>query len=119
MVVSALTDALSSFVQLMPLLIRGLEVPDADVRANVIETLHASASAKEKDNDNDTGRNVFAEHTSTLVSAMIKNSDFKKMHSVVRCLIFLVISNHLILYFEARSSGGIAFSWTNPLCGSL
>lgn len=69
---------------LMPLLIRGLELPDPDVRVNVIDTLFASASSKEAANQEakPEDRNVFAEHISTLIAATLKNSDAKSMSAV-------------------------------------
>ena len=51
--------------QLMPLLLRGLDLPDNEIRASVIDTLHAAAvsSSGEKDNA------IVAEHASSLLFA--------------------------------------------------
>ena len=65
--------------QLMPLLLRGLDLPDNEIRASVIDTLHAAAvsSSGEKDNA------IVAEHASSLVSTMLKNCLVSQMPSVV------------------------------------
>ena len=54
--------------QLMPLLLRSLEIPDMDVRAGAIDAL---LSISEEDSMRQT---AIAEHVSTLVSTMIKNA---------------------------------------------
>ena len=63
----------------MPLLLRGLDLPDNEIRASVIDTLHAAAvsSSGEKDNA------IVAEHASSLVSTMLKNCLVSQMPSVV------------------------------------
>ncbi|KZP21037.1 ARM repeat-containing protein [Athelia psychrophila] len=60
---------------LMPLLIRGLGLPDAKIRADVIETLLA-AVGKEPTEDPS-----ISEHASTLVSAMLNNCITAEMAS--------------------------------------
>ena len=66
----------------MPLLLRGLDLHDYEIRAGVIDTLLAAAeggsSSKEKESS------ILAEHASSLVSMMLKNSMIKDMPSVVR-----------------------------------
>ena len=65
----------------MPLLLRGLDLPDHEIRAGVIDTLLATAegsTSKTKEN------NILAEHASSLVSTMLKNSMVQAMPSVVR-----------------------------------
>lgn len=62
----------------MPLLIRGLGLPDAKIRADVIETLLA-AVGKEPTEDPS-----ISEHASTLVSAMLNNCITAEMASTVR-----------------------------------
>lgn len=64
--------------QLMPLLLRGLELPDNEIRASVIDTLQAAATSAGKDNT------LLAEHAASLVSTMLKNSLVARMPSVVR-----------------------------------
>ena len=63
----------------MPLLLRGLDLPDNEIRASVIDTLHAAAvsSSGEKDNA------IVAEHASSLVSTMLRNCLVSQMPSVV------------------------------------
>ncbi|EJF59029.1 ARM repeat-containing protein [Dichomitus squalens LYAD-421 SS1] len=61
---------------LMPLLLRGLELPDNEIRAGVIETLQAAATSDDKEN------NIVTEHAASLVSTMLKNSLVSQMPSV-------------------------------------
>ena len=61
----------------MPLLLRGLELPDNEIRAGVIETLQAAATSGDKEN------NAISEHAASLVSTMLKNSLVSQMPSVV------------------------------------
>ncbi|KAI0642252.1 ARM repeat-containing protein [Trametes meyenii] len=61
---------------LMPLLLRGLELPDNEIRASVIDTLQAAATSSGKDNS------LLAEHASSLVSTMLKNSTVAQTPSV-------------------------------------
>lgn len=74
---------LTRVVQLLPLLIRGLDLPDPHIRASVIDTLYASASATSKDSKTPE-QGAVSEHASTLVSAMLKNARVKENPSVVR-----------------------------------
>lgn len=66
----------------MPLLLRGLDLPDAEIRANVIDTLLAVADPAAKSKSN--GSFVSA-HATSLVTTMLKNSMAREMPSVV-CL---------------------------------
>lgn len=50
----------------MPLLIRGLDLPDVGIRTDIINTLLAVADSG--------AQGSTAEHSSTLVSVMLKNS---------------------------------------------
>ncbi|KAG6869217.1 hypothetical protein C0993_009080 [Termitomyces sp. T159_Od127] len=61
---------------LMPLLLRGLELPDFDIRADVIDTLLAAAEGDTSD------KNLIAEHAPALVTYMLKNSVVKEMPSI-------------------------------------
>lgn len=63
----------------MPLLLRGLDLPDHEIRANVIDTLLAVADTSSKDKNA-----IVAEHASSLVSTMLRNSVAREMPSVVR-----------------------------------
>jgi DNA repair/transcription protein MET18/MMS19 len=64
--------------QLMPLLLRGLDLPDSEIRANVIDTLLAVADPEAK-----TSNSIVSEHAASLVSTMLRNSLVKDMPSVV------------------------------------
>lgn len=66
-------------LQLMPLLLRGLNLPDAEIRTNVIDTLLTVADPASK-----TSGSIVAEHASSLVATMLKNSMVRQMPSVVR-----------------------------------
>ncbi|KAI0831813.1 ARM repeat-containing protein [Trametes gibbosa] len=70
---STYTDQMAS---LIPLLLRGLELPDNEIRASVIDTLQAAAASSGKDNS------LLAEHAASLVSTMLKNSLVVQMPSV-------------------------------------
>ncbi|KAG5340290.1 hypothetical protein C0989_002306 [Termitomyces sp. Mn162] len=61
---------------LMPLLIRGLELPDFEIRADVIDTLLATAEGDASD------QNLISEHAPALVTYMLKNSVVKEMPSI-------------------------------------
>jgi len=63
---------------LIPLLLRGLDLPDVDIRGNVIETLIAVAE------DESPEKNIVSEHSATLVNLMLKNSKVEETSSVVR-----------------------------------
>ena len=73
----------------MPLLLRGLDLPDAEIRVNVIDTLLAVADPTAK-NSND----IVSEHASSLVATMLKNGTARDMPSVV-CLSLQGVQNHL------------------------
>ncbi|TFK26217.1 ARM repeat-containing protein [Coprinopsis marcescibilis] len=57
----------SELPSLVPLLIRGLELPDPQIRNNVIETFLAAAEGDSPE------KSLISEHASTLVSAMLRN----------------------------------------------
>jgi DNA repair/transcription protein MET18/MMS19 len=61
----------------MPLLIRGLDLPDHDIQANIINTLADATEGNPEESS------IMAEHASTLVSTMLKNTMFHEMPSVV------------------------------------
>ncbi|KAH9930313.1 ARM repeat-containing protein [Fomitopsis serialis] len=66
---------------LMPLLLRGLDLPDFEIRASVIDTLLATAESSSSSSKT-TENNIIAEHASSLVSTMLRNSMVKDMPSV-------------------------------------
>lgn len=66
----------------MPLLLRGLDLPDYEIRASVIDTLLATAEGASLSTTKETS--TLAEHASSLVSTMLKNSMIEDMPSVVR-----------------------------------
>jgi hypothetical protein len=88
----------------MPLLLRGLDLPDFDIRANVIATLLAAAVG-EKDKNQDGESSVVSEHANTLTTAMLKNSMIVHAPSVVSSLMSRNCSSfeHAL---EARSHSG-------------
>ncbi|KAF5383772.1 hypothetical protein D9615_003569 [Tricholomella constricta] len=61
---------------LMPLFLRGLDLPDFDIRADVIDTFLAAAECDASE------RSLVSEHASTLVTYMLKNSMVDEMPSV-------------------------------------
>ncbi|KAF8517882.1 ARM repeat-containing protein [Hysterangium stoloniferum] len=58
--------------ELMPLLLRGLDLPDMEIRADVIETLHSAT--KDTGAVGETVQNAVSEHAGSLVTAMLKNA---------------------------------------------
>ena len=70
----------------MPLLLRGLDLPDNEIRASVIETLLATApdTSASSSGAKDGAANSVTAHASSIVTTMLKNSTFAKMPSVVR-----------------------------------
>ncbi|EPT02988.1 hypothetical protein FOMPIDRAFT_1142982 [Fomitopsis schrenkii] len=77
---------------LMPLLLRGLDLPDYEIRASVIDTLLATAEGSSSSATKESS--ILAEHASSLVSTMLKNSTVKDMPSVrvrISALRFLAV----------------------------
>ncbi|KAF8489304.1 ARM repeat-containing protein [Gautieria morchelliformis] len=58
--------------KLMPLLLRGLDLPDVDMRVDVIKTLQSTA--RDGATSGDTVQAAVSEHAASLVTAMLKNS---------------------------------------------
>ncbi|KAI8996433.1 ARM repeat-containing protein [Trametes punicea] len=82
---------------LMSLLLRGLDLPDNEIRASVIDILQAAAASGWKEKDN----TLVAEHASSLVSTMLKNSIVSNMPSVrvrVAALRFLATLPSVVRY---------------------
>jgi DNA repair/transcription protein MET18/MMS19 len=61
----------------MPLLLRGLNLPDNEIRAGVIDTLLATTDPNGKDNE------LVSRYASSLVTAVLKNAKAKDMPSPV------------------------------------
>jgi DNA repair/transcription protein MET18/MMS19 len=59
-------------LQLMPLLLRGLSLPDSTLRAGVIDTLLSAAQA-DVDSGAKTEGNIITEHAASLTSIMLQN----------------------------------------------
>lgn len=78
------------FQQLIPLLLRGLELSDNAIRNNVIDTFLAAAEGESPE------KNLVSEHSSTLVNSMLKNSKLEELSSTVSSLTktYLDLSNH-------------------------
>ncbi|KDQ18893.1 hypothetical protein BOTBODRAFT_28377 [Botryobasidium botryosum FD-172 SS1] len=71
---------------LMPLLLRGLDLPDVEMRANVVETLISISTDETKE------PGLISEHASTIVTALLKNclpndmSSTRLRVAALRCL---------------------------------
>lgn len=61
----------------MPLLLRGLSLPDNEIRAGVIDTLIATTDPNSKDNE------LVSKYASSLVTVMLKNAKAGEMSSSV------------------------------------
>ena len=73
----------------MPLLLRGLDLPDAEIRANVLDTLLAVADPASK-----ASTDAVAEHAASLVATMLRNSAVREMPSVVRPGVCVVVGEY-------------------------
>ena len=75
-------------LQLMPLLLRGLTLPDPTLRAGVIDTLLSAAQADiEAETMTAKEGNVISEHAVSLSNAMLQNSVVAEMPDTVRASI--------------------------------
>ncbi|KJA28181.1 hypothetical protein HYPSUDRAFT_130307 [Hypholoma sublateritium FD-334 SS-4] len=80
---------------LIPLLLRGLDLPDADIRSNVIDTFLAAAEGESP------GKSLISEHSVTLVNSMLKNSKVGEMTSTkvrVAALRYLAVLPNIVRY---------------------
>ena len=69
----------------MPLLLRGLALPDPTLRAGVIDTLLSAAQADvEAESKTASEGSVVSEHAGSLTNAMLQNSAAAEMPDVVR-----------------------------------
>lgn len=66
-----------AFHKLIPLLLRVLDLPDADIRGNVIDTFIAVAEGESPE------KNMVQEHSATLVNLMLKNGKVEETPLVV------------------------------------
>ncbi len=62
----------------MPLLLRGLDLPDADIRASVIDALFDAARSGEA-----LEQSIISEHATSLVNAMLRNCMMDQTPSAV------------------------------------
>ncbi|TFY64788.1 hypothetical protein EVG20_g5838, partial [Dentipellis fragilis] len=87
---------------LIPLLLRGLELPDAEIRANVIETFLSAAQADVEANVKISKEgSLISGHSSTLVSTMLRNSSAKEMPNArvrIAALKYLAIIPQIVRY---------------------
>ncbi|KIJ55124.1 hypothetical protein M422DRAFT_23773 [Sphaerobolus stellatus SS14] len=65
--------------KLMPFLLRGLDLPDLSMRADVIETL--SSAAEDKTSSSEAIKAAVSEHAPSLITAMIKNGQLQEVSS--------------------------------------
>ncbi|GBE89610.1 MMS19 nucleotide excision repair [Sparassis crispa] len=82
---------------LMPLLLRGLDLPDAEIRSNVIDTLLAAAQSGAKETES----SIVSEHAASLVSTMLRNSMVHETASVrvrIAALRYLAILPNIVRY---------------------
>ncbi|KAF9561230.1 ARM repeat-containing protein [Agrocybe pediades] len=81
--------------QLIPLLLRGLELPDSEIRSNIIDTLLVAAEGESPE------KSLVAEHSTTLVNTMLKNSKVQDMPSSrvrISALRYLAILPSIVKY---------------------
>ncbi|KAI0310724.1 ARM repeat-containing protein [Amylostereum chailletii] len=87
---------------LMPLLLRGLELPDTEIRASVIETLLTAAQAEiESNSKNSKEDSIVASHASSLAATMLKNSSVSTMPDAkvrIAALRYLAILPKVVRY---------------------
>jgi DNA repair/transcription protein MET18/MMS19 len=65
--------------KIIPFLLRGLDVPDEEMRANTINTLNTVAK-----DESSSQVDVITEHASTIVTALLRNADYEITKSPVR-----------------------------------
>ncbi|KAF9006023.1 ARM repeat-containing protein [Cyathus striatus] len=80
---------------LIPLLLRGLDLPDNDIRHNIIDTFLAAAEGDSPE------KSMVAEHASTLVTSMLKNCTVENMPSArvrIAALRYLAVLPQVVRY---------------------
>ena len=83
----------------MPLLLRGLDLPDNDLRASVIDTLLATTTTTTSNGPDGTA--PVAAHAASLVTTMLRNSMAAQMPSVrvrVAALKYLAVLPSVVRY---------------------
>ncbi|EMD39279.1 hypothetical protein CERSUDRAFT_82017 [Gelatoporia subvermispora B] len=86
---------------LLPLLLRGLDLPDPEIRASVMSTLLAAAQPGSETKGAAKEHNALSEHASNLVTTMLKNSMASQMPSVrvrIAALKFLAVLPGVVRY---------------------
>ncbi|OCH91496.1 ARM repeat-containing protein [Obba rivulosa] len=86
---------------LLPLLLRGLDLPDPEIRVSVINTLLAAAQPGSGGHAAAKEKNALSEHATNLVTTMLKNSMVQEMPSVrvrVAALKFLAVLPSVVRY---------------------
>ncbi|KAF8967720.1 ARM repeat-containing protein [Flammula alnicola] len=80
---------------LIPLLLRGLDLPDTNIRSNVIDTFLATAEGESPE------KSLVSEHSVTLVKSMLKNSKVGEMTSTnvrISALRYLGVLPNIVRY---------------------
>ncbi|KAI0056039.1 ARM repeat-containing protein [Artomyces pyxidatus] len=87
---------------LMPLLLRGLDLPDTEIRTSVIDTLLAAAQADVRSASKTSRQgSVASEHATSLSMVMLKNSSVESMPDVkvrIAALRYLAILPQVVRY---------------------
>ncbi|KAI0047844.1 ARM repeat-containing protein [Auriscalpium vulgare] len=87
---------------LMPLLLRGLDLPDTEIRANVIDTLLAAAQSDVSAGPKDIkDGSIVAEHATSLTAVMLKNSSVATMADMkvrIAALRYLAVLPRVVRY---------------------
>ncbi|KAF9531685.1 RNAPII transcription regulator C-terminal-domain-containing protein [Crepidotus variabilis] len=89
------TTYTQNFAMLIPLLLRGLDLPDADIRSNVIDTFLAAAEGETPESS------IISEHSVTLANLMLKNSKVDEMPSMkvrISALRYLTVLPTIVRY---------------------
>ncbi|KAH9479537.1 MMS19 nucleotide excision repair protein-like protein [Psilocybe cubensis] len=92
---TVLTKANHAEVKLIPLLLRGLDLPDAEIRSNIIDTFLAAAEGETPE------KSLVAEHGVTLVNAMLKNcvsNDVSSTQVRISALRYLAVLPSIVRY---------------------
>lgn len=90
----------------MPLLLRSLDLPDLEMRANVIDTL--LSIAQDEASDENAGKSgVISEHASTIVGALLKNCSIENAASPVSFFFWELWIWMLTGFIPASSTGSI------------
>ncbi|KAF8159570.1 Dos2-interacting transcription regulator of RNA-Pol-II-domain-containing protein [Crassisporium funariophilum] len=80
---------------LIPLLLRGLDLPDVNIRSHVIDTFLTAAEGETPE------KSLVSEHSATLVNSMLKNSKLAEMASTrvrISALKYLAVLPDIVRY---------------------